>query len=100
MFLAAGWGLGPDTSYSKGRALADATQHRAHRALLIFAAQRRTAGIAEVEFSQLAVQVVLGAVLIDAARAALEGREIAPIVFVRRLLDVWSFLLIGKHVGP
>ena len=44
--------------------------------VLIVNAKRDAVGIAEIEFGQVAVQVLLAAVLIDALHAALEDREV------------------------
>src|SRR5437899_1255287 len=44
-------------------------------AVLIFDAERLAIAIAEIEFSKVAVQVIVPAMLIDALHAALEDRE-------------------------
>ena len=68
-------GGGPDVRQPIGQALADAAQHGPHCPLLIFAAQRRTVGVAEIELRQIPLQMLLRAVLVDALHAALEDRE-------------------------
>ena len=46
-------------------------------ALLVIPVQRRAVVVAEVKFREVAVQMLFGAMLIDALHAALEDAEIA-----------------------
>lgn len=57
-----------------GEAFAFRVQEDRNAALFIGEAQLRAGVIAEVVFGQIAVQVLLAAVLIDALHAALEDR--------------------------
>lgn len=60
-----------------GKALADDAAQSGYRAILIVAAQRFTVVVAELKLRNVAVQVLLLAVLIDALHAALEDRKCA-----------------------
>ena len=60
-----------------GEALADDALQQRVGAVAVIAAKSLTVGVAEVKFSQIAVQVLLLAVLVDALHPALEDAEIA-----------------------
>ena len=60
-----------------GKSLADDTLQQAIGAVCIVATQSLTVGVAEFKFSQVAVQVVLVAILIDSAHTALEDAKIS-----------------------
>src|SRR5579859_1256494 len=61
-------------SRSIGQPLADCALNRPCGALNVIYAQRNAIGIAEIVFAQIAMQVLFGAVLIDALHAAFEDR--------------------------
>ncbi len=58
-----------------GEALALTTSYRSNSADSVIIPKRGTVVIAEVKFREIAVQMFLGAVLVDALHAALENRE-------------------------
>ncbi len=77
-------------SFLRGRAvnppvsnsLPDNAFHRCNRTISIVASERGPVVIPELIFSQIAMQVLLAAVLVDALHAALENAEIASTVLL------------------
>src|SRR6266540_137897 len=60
-----------------GKALPDDTTDRTFSALYIITAERNAIAVAEIEFRQVPMQVLLFAVLVHAFHAALKNREVA-----------------------
>lgn len=60
-----------------GEALASCTLQRDESAGAVIDADRDTIRVAEIEFGQIAVQMVFGAMLVNALHAALEDRIVA-----------------------
>ena len=58
-------------------ALADNTRQRCNRVVGVIVAEGGAVAVAELELSEVAVQMLLAAMLVDALHAALEDQEIA-----------------------
>src|ERR1700687_1328170 len=65
------------TSRPIGQSLADSALNRAGGTLNIIYAEPNAVAISEIEFRKITVQMLLGAMLIDALHAALENRVVA-----------------------
>src|SRR6516162_1517491 len=83
-------------SRSVGEPLADYAAQRPVRALLIVNAETDSVAVAEIEFGEIAMKVLLADVLIDAINSALQDREIilgsigrgiSANVFLLRVID-------------
>lgn len=83
-----------------GQALADHTKQRSAAALPIVAAVRFAVVVPELELREISVQVLLGAMLLDALHAALENRKAAlDRVRVNTATDILAGLMVHLAVA-
>ena len=85
--------MGDDVSPPVGEALADDARERPFRALAVVDSEGDAVVVPEIELGEVAVQVLLAAMLANALHAPLEDRVVA---LDRARVDVTATLLVGR----